>query len=584
MLKLLAGMMLAWNVFAVEKSAFSGTRFFYYDMEDRVEILTDIYKQTKAEYALWEIKKRRIGVDGDKVFTDAITLEKSIADVKKPLLQSRANLDFISRVKEVIAKFQDTHFGMNPILNTPWVLNGLDANLVDGKILITGFYDKVIKKTISLSDDGNSIASIAMGDEVISVDGIKATEFAKGLEKYVDGSSEGFRRNRAGNFLMARYFAYPTKPYSDFEIKVAKLDKTIKVRLPWYASDNTKRKDAMFYFKESGFPTLASLRFKWNDKLKNWEKDSSLKFKGFNGAALPHGALELENWKSAAQGGSPIVRSAVILKDAKAYGFLQINSFSVRELYKGEEKKDFISAIRGAVKYFKEQNLELILDLRNNGGGNGNYPEQVLSLLTEKEKTYQNTTWAKRITRYTRQFIDYYLTDELYREISNEEFWQEMIDQIYVAVSENRDHTPAITEGIVEADEKVGGFENKIVALISPSCISACDIMSMLLQGSKRATLIGTTANGTGAGYWSNDKLSTQFQDRFHVFRTNIPNSLFGYPGSGEVAVYGEDSAYEMNSENVPVIADIQYIQTMKDLTKDSEGWINKAIEVLKSK
>jgi len=581
MLKFLAGIALAWNVFAVEKSAFSGSRFFYYDMEDRVEVLNDIYKQTKAEYALWEIKKRRIGVDGDQVFTDAIELEKSIVDTNEPFLQARANLDFITRVKETIAKFQDTHFGIRPLLNTPWVLNGLDANLVEGKIIVTGFYDKVLAKTISLSDDGTRISKIDIGDEVVSIDGVKATEFAASLEKFIDGSSEGFRKKTAGNLVMARYFDYPTKPYSDFEIKVKKLDKVIKVRLPWYASDKTDRKDALYYFKQAGFPTLDAFRFKWNETKRTWEKDRSLKFRGFNGAALPHGAIELENWTSAAVGGSSIVRSALILEDAKAYGFLQINSFSVRELFKGTDKKDFISAIRGAVKYFKEQNLQIILDLRNNGGGNGNFPEQVLSLLTEEDKVYQNTTWAKRITRYTRQFIDYYLTDELYREISNEQFWQEMMDQIYISVNENNDHTPAITEGIVEADKLVKGFDKKIVALISPSCISACDIMSMLLKDSKRATLIGTTSNGTGAGYWSNDKLSTNFEDRYHIFNTNIPNSLFGYPGEAGIGVYGKDSAYELNSENRPVLADIEYLETMKDIKKDSEGWIKKAIEVL---
>jgi len=583
MIKLLAGIMLAWNVFAVDKTAFSGSRFFYYDSADRVEILTDIYKQTKSEYALWEIKKKRIGVDGDKVFKDAIAKELQIGDVTTPLLQSRANLDYLSRVKETIAKFQDTHFGMNPVISAPWVLTGLDTKLVEGKILVTGFYDKVIQKTIQMSDDGATIASIALGDEIISVNGVSAVENAQSFEKYVDGSSIGFRKNQAGGYVMARYFAYPTKPYADVEVKIAKTKKTVRVRLPWYASDNTKRKDALFYFKETGFPSLADLRIKWNAKLRTWEKDKSLKFRGSNGAGLPSGAIELENWKSAATGGSTIVRSALILKDAKAYGFLQVNSFSVRELFKAEEKKDFISAIRGAVKYFKEQDLQMILDIRNNGGGNGNFPEQVLSLITEEGKTYQNTTWAKRITRYVRQFIDYYLTDELYREISNEEFWQEMIDQIYVAVSENSNHTPAITEGVVEADKLVGGYDKKVVALISPSCISACDIMSMLLKDSKRATLIGTTANGTGAGYWSNDKLSTNFEDRYHIFKTNIPNSLFGYPGAAGTAVYGADSAYELNSENRPVIADVEYIQTKNDFLNDSEDWIEKAIEVLKA-
>jgi hypothetical protein len=567
---------------STQKDAFSGSKFFYIDANDRAEILTDLYKQTKAEYALWEIKKRRLGIDPDQIFKEAIDNElTNIAESHKPIDQAKANLDFFDRVKEVIAKFEDTHFGINAKIFPPFILSGFNTSLVNGKIYITGRYDKVISKTVQQSDSGAMISLIELGDELVSVNGISATEAAKSLEKYISGSSKAFTQEQAAKFVLERYFAYPSKPYVDIEVMSAKYMRTFKVRLPFYYSDRTKRKDSVFYFKNKGFLALKDLRMKWNEKKRTWEADPSLKFVGLEAEGLPSGAIELENYTNQANAGSSVVRSALILDKAQAYGFLQINSFAVKTLYKGSESKDFVTAVQDAVKYFKEQGLKLIVDLRHNGGGNGGYPGQVLSAMTEMGKVYQNTTWAKRITRYSRQFIDYYASDELFNEISNEEFWQEMVDQIYVSTEEKRHHTPAISNQPISAAYQVGGFDNDIVALISPSCVSACDIMSMLFKNSKRATLIGTHSNGTGAGYWSNSDLSTQFQDRYHIVSTQIPNSLFGYPGEQGGVVYGVDSAYELNSENVPAQADVQYVETLDDYKRNSSGWIKTAIETL---
>lgn len=570
---------------AMDKTAFSGKDFWYIDQVDRVEIITDLYKQTKSEYALWTHKKKRMGIDGDKLFTDAINTELSIEDTKDSLSQARANMEFYDRAKKLIAGFKDTHFGLRTHISAPWIVSGFNTKYVvdSEKIIIASKYNKVIQKSM-IETENTDMALIELGDELLTVDGVKAQDLLKDLSQYIDASSPEFARDMAAAYLLERYFSFPTKPYFDIEVKSAKLDKVLKVRLPLYYSGNTSRvrkKDISYYLDKKGFLKLKELRFKWSQKDMKFVKDTSLVVETFD-SSLPKGAVELENWTSAQAGGSSIVQSALILKDAKAYAYLAVNSFSVSTVYYKGEEVSFLTALARNIKFFKDQGLDLILDIRNNGGGNGNYPSQLVSMLTQKDASHPNASWATPVTRYMRHLMDYYSVEDIFKDATGAN-WTRQADAFYEAVDLELPYSRAIQGDAITAHEGVKGYEGKIVALISPNCISACDITSIILKVSGRAQILGTNANGTGAGYRSNQDLNTQFKDRYNVFATNIPNMLFGYGKKDFDANndLGLNSAYELNSENVPVKADIEYKETFEDTKNYMSGWITKAIEVL---
>lgn len=137
---------------------------------------------------------------------------------------------------------------------------------------------------------------------------------------------------------------------------------------------------------------------------------------------------------------------------------------------------------------------------------------------------------------------------------------------------------------MIPFDSKVKGFNSPIVALVTADCISACDKMSFLLKSSKRAVIVGTHSNGTGAGYLSTDDLNTKWEDPLRVFSTTIPNYLFGVPGeSFDTTVFGDNSSSAMCSENKPTMADVQYSPTMIDVARNNLGWLQKAAQVLES-
>ena len=135
----------------------------------------------------------------------------------------------------------------------------------------------------------------------------------------------------------------------------------------------------------------------------------------------------------------------------------------------------------------------------------------------------------------------------------------------------------------VKPNPEVGGYDQEVIALISPNCISACDGMALLLEKAGRAKVIGTTTNGTGAGFIGSAPFdNVQMRDRNQVVSLRIPNRMFG-PG-GEIGrhVFDEADAYlKYNSENRPVVAPQQYVETLEDFTDKSAGWYRTALEAL---
>ena len=263
---------------------------------------------------------------------------------------------------------------------------------------------------------------------------------------------------------------------------------------------------------------------------------------------------------------------------------MQLLTFSTKKLAIGENALPFIDAIRGFILELKENGMPLILDLRSNPGGNGNFPGAVLSLLANTNTVYAGHTNGYRITPYIRQIEEPSLYQEVIAEDVTEGITLDVFSSILSdAIDKRADHTAMFNYSPIFPDGKVQGFDNKIVALVTADCVSACDKMSSLLKTSKRATLIGTHSNGTGAGYLSTSEMSTDWTDSLRVFSTKLPNYLFGMASDVDTRIFGEDSVYELDLENLPTQADILYRPTMKDFAKNNIGWLEKSVEVLEA-
>ncbi len=576
------------------KTVYSGVKFNYYDLADRLLILNDFLRSIELEYALLPLKKERISLDFPALKKAAIETESSIGDIllasadrknaealeKVTFLQAKSNMEFLDRMYALVTKFQDTHFSLQEKISRPFMYNGIRLYRVQGKIIVGSMENKFLAMASKLS--GADFSSIKMGDEVISIDGVPVEDKIRELKNYISASSEEFRDSQAVRSLTLRNFKYEEKNFLKIEFKNAGV-----LKMPIFVNSTagaTPRLDAITFFNKYQIPsdTLA-IGMTFDKSINKWT-DSALNFEGYSPRKLHLNLKGLMEYNG--EDGSPALRTGYYFNKGKTYGVMQLLTFSTKTVKLGNAVTPFLDAVRNFVIELKDQELPLILDLRSNNGGNGGYPPRVLSMLAEEGVIYPGATSGFRMTHYMRQVQE----AGLYQEVVGEDQTigltiDDLKNILTTTIFNNADYTPMFSTEIIPYDPKVKGFSNPIVALVTADCISACDKLSFLLKSSKRATIIGSHSNGTGAGFLSTEDLNTKWEDPLRVFSSTIPNYLFGVPGdSFERTVFEENSTSTMCSENKPTIADIQYSPTMVDLARNNLGWLQKAAQVLETK
>ncbi|MEA9355906.1 S41 family peptidase [Bacteriovorax sp. PP10] len=576
------------------KDVYSGVKFNYLNKEDRLLVLKDLLKTVELQYALLPLKKQLIGLNYEKLKADAIAAEEASDDIlldtkdrknselrdRVAFLQASSNMDFIDRMTVLIAQFKDTHFGIYDKIARPFIYTGLRFYRIDGKIVVSQLETKFLGMASKLS--GADLSTIKIGDEVISIDGVPVEDKIKELKPYISGSSDDFIDSEAIRSLTLRNVKYEKKNFIRVVFKNAGT-----IKLPIFSNStmsDTPRLDAITFLNKFEIPSdTSSIGITFDQTLKKWT-DSDMSFIGYRASKIAKNLKDLKEYVS--DSGSAAIRTGYFINKGKTYAVLQVLTFSAPKVKNGENALAFIDALRNFVLEVKESEVPLILDLRVNNGGNGSYPSKLMSMLIADTKAeFASSTEALRMTQYIRQINEGYLVQRVAAEDENEGMTIDMMkDLIDTALDNNDEYTPMhVMAGTMKADPKVGGFPNKIVTLVSPDCISACDKTAFLIQSTKRSPIIGSHSNGTGAGFTSSNELNTQWSDRLNMFSATVPNYLFGRPGALGTLVFGENSVLEMCSENKPTPADIQYKATALDLNRENLGWLQKAAEVLES-
>ena len=573
------------------RDVYSGVKFNYFDKNDRQIILKDFLQVVELEYALLPLKKQRIGLDFEKIKSEAILKEESINDIviqasdrKDELklenityLQAKSNMEFLDRMQKLVAEFKDTHFGLQEKISRPFIYNGVRLFRIQGKIIVGSLENKLLALISKMT--GNDFSSIKVGDEVLEIDGQPVEKVIAELKPFLSGSSEEFIDSQAVRSITIRNFKYDEKNFQRILFKNAGL-----IKLPFFANrpgDATPRLDAITFFNKHKIPSDAtSIGLTFDKSINKWT-DSALAFDGYSTRKLHLNLKGLTEFLG--DDGTPAIRTGYYINKGKSYGVLQILTFYTKNAKQGNTTIPFLDAIRNFVIEMKENELPLILDLRVNGGGNGSFPARVLSMLAEEGVIYPGATSGFRMTHYMRQVQEPGLFQEV---VGEDQSFGLTIDELQSVIAstieQRKEYTPMFTTEVIPFDPKVKGFKNKIVALVTADCISACDKMAFLLKSSKRATIIGTHTNGTGAGYLSTGELDTKWEDPLRVFSSTIPNYLFGLPGKNfETTVFEEDSVSSMCTENKPTIADVPYSPTMVDVARNNLGWLQKASQVL---
>lgn len=598
--------------------------FHCYSRIQRAAVVKALVEKIELNYSLLRIKKKTIGLNFDKISQQAYDAEIAVQDAfpadkstkEKNLICAERNFAFFDRVKIFLAKFKDTHL---------WL--GYGAKLLS---IHSGFYIKKViyeetneetKETIkteryvvhsinekmityiqemqpvapALNKD-SKFSQMKVGVEVLEIDGKAISEVVKELKPYVEASSDSYSDNAALYNVTSRNYKFPTKNYMKVKIRIPVKNKftdksqEVAFHWPWFYQRMSKagsyynRPDQLLYFDEYKFNPIDPAYIQYDEVYNEFSY-----YEGVPPVNKRHlGVGTLMEKVVYSYEDEPTMISGFISKNRMLYGYLFFDHFhssgNVLKSNKGSFLK-FIKAFETEISRFKEKGVPLILDLRSNTGGSTWANMSILKALTPENSSMTGMHEAYRLTPFVYNAVNYY--GQKYIEAASEVdiFIDDIVikELLHEAHTAKKDHTKAYMVGRHTPSKDVEGYSQEIVTLVSPDCISSCDLLAMTLQFNKRAKLIGTQTNGTGAGFASFSNVSSTWVDNYDIFRIKIPNMLFGVAGTPEEegSFIFKESAVDLNSENKPTIADVKYQTTYEDVINDSEGWIATAIKEL---
>jgi hypothetical protein len=548
--------------------------------ERRLKVICELKSSVLEKYSLIQLKKERLNIDVDQHMQECARQELAIA--------SGDRQDFFDRVLKCIAGLQDTHFGGYSRVRRPVTLTAIQIIDVGGKIVISRQSPLLIARI--KADDQETWkdleTTLAPGNEVTMIDGLPAADAVAQLTPYISASSPAFASLYASMSFFQRSFAYPTKKTVTLEIRTASGDLK-HLELPWMAQITPGNYDAQAKFKALGLPLVTELQWKYDPVLRKFEKsDENLFPVGFN-VKNPLFAEQatLTTWND--DSGAPGLRTAeVILDKAQVFCYMQLMTFYSKQFTKDgsknpKDKVDFFDPIKAFVKSCEAKKMPLLLDLKYNGGGNGSFPAKLLAILSEKGAKYPADVAAFAITPSMVDIVTQDVDpskDSGARNLDNGFDSITLMSAVSDAIEASAKYTDVLTGKDVATDKDVGGYSQKIVAIVTPLCISACDMTARLLKNSKRAVIVGTASNGTGAGFWSSEtKLDSSFTDSEGLLSFEIPNFLFGVETAvGQAQRLPFATGKTFLSENIPTQADIQVPFSVDDV-KTGGGAIAKA-------
>jgi hypothetical protein len=464
------------------------------------QVLASLYAK---RYAPLEWKRKALGTD--------------ISDIAPWLTRVRAandDIEFLELCKEYVASFDDGHTSFR----APGSLradSGLFTDIYDGKVYIDG----VNRTTLPLSR-----YPIAVGDEVISIDGKPVEEVLAGITRLVKlGSPSATRRYAAGLLTFRPISDLPrTVQLGDtFDIVLRQESGEIRsFTIPWVKAGFAPAKigpvpsPRTAASEEAEEPGAALLRA-WNQNAQ-WKVPASRGlFSRFENLARDQG--EIEGWVLGWGSRAPTFAlptgftqrlgrlaadfhfSGTYVSEGKRIGYLRIPSFSPSSAANAQRE------LAGEVAFFRLNTDGLVVDVQRNPGGGCYMLTAALYLIPRK------VWFFGQELRPTIDLISGLQASlDLARQTQSEQW---VIDTIRFqlglvkdAYAENRGMTGAIpacainfdVDPLLDQNGQPLAYDKPLIVLIDEFSTSAADIFPAMMQDNQRGPLVGTRTTGAG--------------------------------------------------------------------------------------
>ncbi|HET9598737.1 MAG TPA: S41 family peptidase [Anaeromyxobacteraceae bacterium] len=552
----------------------------------RVQIACGLRDAMEKRYVFFSVKGRLLEAQGTPGF-DARRHLDACVEAERAIPREEEPLRFYDRLRRCASAFEDGHLMFGVPARLPQVGLGFGLRLADGRVVVASRERKLSSylKTVGGLKDVDEL--LAVGNEVLEIDGKPALEAVDELARYVPGSSLAARRERAVDALTRRDFAYPERRSTTVAVSVGGARRLVE--LPWWTSpDAAGHVMTRRWLKRTGIATTDLLGWRYDAARDAWDRE----------AAAAQGYLRSDTILPARDAASlreltdeqdrPAARLGEVVRGPdRAYCYLQILTFHTETLGGRDGRQGFMTAVEGFLRGCREKGLDLVLDLRQNEGGYIAHSSALFALLGEPRKTYPGGALLLRANT---------LNQLVYQERSpgmgaaparpDDAFDPRRIaDAIGAARTAGREFTNAFLERPLSPRQGEAGFPGRVVALTSPSCMSACDRLALLLQASGRAVLVGGPTEGAGGSQQETKNLQVRWSDPEGLVSLSIPNAAMGVqrtlPAAAGAGFGSEDFFAGLAFENRPVRPDVPYATRVEDVVGANRGWAAVVDQVL---
>jgi hypothetical protein len=551
---------------------------------ERVQIACGLRDAMEQRYVFFPVKGQLLAGGAGPAFDARQQLDACAAD-ERAIAREDDPLRFYDRMRRCTAAFADGHLMLGAPVRLPHVALGIGLRLAGGRVFVANRERKLVSFLQASSGLRDLDALLAPGNEVLEIDGRPAAQQVAELAPYLPSSSDAARLERAVDALTRRDFAFPARRTAKLTIEVAGARRTVE--LPWWVSPDARTHVmAQAWLRKAGVGTTELLDWKYDQTKGAWERDGGDVRGSLRSDSIvsPRDAAGLREYTS--DGGQPAARlGEVVLSRDRAFCYAQLLTFFTERLDGPGGRRPFGEVLGGFVKQCQEKRLDLVIDVRQNDGGYLSHSSALLSELGEPSKAYPSGALLLRASASNQLVFQQRvaaLGNGSARASDDALEPHHIAEALGAARKARQEFTPGFLEGTLRTSEAVGGYTGKVVALIGPGCMSACDRFAALLRASKRGVLVGAPTEGAGGSQQETRELPVRWTDPNGVLSVSIPNAAMGVqaarPAPGERhgdLPFGRFFS-ELAFENRPVPPDVSYATTVDDLTHSNRGWLEK--------
>lgn len=464
-----------------------------------------------------------------------VNIDRLIIKFRRKVIKTKTNGEFYYTIREFVSNFRDGHFAAI-IPTTHRADLPFRTEWVDGRILVQ----------VAAPLPGN--IQLSPGDEILKMNDEPIFSVLKKLKKYVGSGSKRTEMRWAAWLVAIRPGLMLPVPSGNVKltVKLISSGKVVNIQTKWKISGSYFDENEDFFNKIAQLPTLQNSTDAVIDfnPIENLSIDAQLK---------PLGETFAESnymCSGTTRIAIPANATVIIKKPFVAYyyptargnvGYLRIPHYSFPDSV-------FANYVY-AINELEKQTVALVIDQDHNCGGSVNFLGKMMGLFIDRP--VENALF-KLVANKSMYISLKKSLDGSNPNIIGFSIWKHFLTEVKQAWLAGEYLTPKISLQKIYPNA-ITRYTKPIVVLTDELSGSGGDAFPALMQGYKRAKIIGTRTSGLGGSVASIPSLP------FSQIQIKLTQSLFYHPNGKEI-------------ENNGVTPDIPYTISTKDFL---DGYLN---------